>query len=189
MIDHVVFDVEIQVNPEELPNRWADKHLMKVGMAALWEFRTDRMRVYGPEDVQALQARLLKADRVSGFNQRDFDCPVVWGIPDGQTSPELQAVQAKCDDVLQRIWRALGCREKGWKLEQIAPATLNVQKVGNGADAPGLFQSGQWGKLCNYVCDDVAIERDLAVFVERHGFVIGEAGRPLRLPPWEKLCP
>lgn len=60
----------------------------------------------------------------------------------------------------------------GAKLDDIATATINAGKIGNGADAPRWYQAGQIQRVVNYCADDVAIERDLADFVDRYGYVI-----------------
>ena len=129
----------------------------------------------------------MKADRISGFNISTFDHYVTFGVRRGDSHEALTRLAPKTDDLLDRIWKALGNREKGWKLNDVAQRTLGVCKVEDGANAPLLFQSGDWGKLCNYVADDVAIERDLTAFVDKYGFLIAGSGRLLRLPPWKPV--
>lgn len=185
MTDHVVVDVEIQKTIEQLPGGWDDTHLMGVAVAVVYEYRTDRFRVYGAEHVKALQARLLAADRISGYNIWRFDFPVIWGLPARQ---RVEALQLKTNDLLARIWRALGLDEekfsdlhKGWSLDIVAKSTLGIGKIGHGADAPKWFQAGQWAKVTNYCIDDVTLERDLTDFVDRWGYVIGKDGRKLAI--------
>lgn len=186
-MDHVVVDVEIQKTIEELPNGWNDTHLMGVAVACVWEYRTGRMRVYGPAEVPQLQSRLERADRISGFNIWKFDFPVIWGLPNRD---RVEHLRAKTDDVLLRIWSALGLSlEKfsgahaGWKLDDVAKSTLGVRKIGYGGDAPRWYQAGQIQAVVNYCADDVAIERDLTDFVDRYGYVVN-AERVLNIPPW-----
>lgn len=187
-MDHIVVDVEIQKTIEELPHGWDDTHLMGVAVAVVYEHRADRFRIYGPQDVAALRDRLLKADRISGYNIWRFDFPVIWGLPARQRVPELRG---KVDDLLLRIWSAMGLSlvdfskaHAGWKLDQVATATLGGGKIGNGADAPKWFQAGEWARVSNYCADDVAIERDLTAFVDRFGFVLN-SDRTLRIPAWQ----
>ena len=184
-MDHVVFDIEIQKTIEETPGGWDATDKLGVAVACLWECQTQRMRVYGPEDVEALRERLLKADRISGYNIVNFDYPVVWGKSKQVWLGDEPRNQIRCEllpktnDILRRIWQAQGFNPDEWqkgmggtKLDDIAGATLGVRKIGNGADAPKWYQAGQIQKVVNYCCDDVAIERDLAEFVNRYGFVI-----------------
>ncbi len=181
--DHVVVDVEIQKTIEELPNGWDDTHLMGVAVACVYEFKTNRFRIYGPDDVDDLKERLLAADRISGYNIWRFDFPVIWGLPSRERVPRLQP---KTNDMLLRIWRSLGLSLEtftkahgGWKLDQVSRATLGIGKIGNGADAPKWWKAGLHMKVANYCADDVAIERDLAQFIDEFGFVVGADGQQL----------
>ncbi len=200
-IDHVVFDVEIQKTIEETPGGWNATDKLGVAVACLWECQTQRMRVYGPDDVPALRERLLAADRISGYNIFAFDYPVVWGLSKQQwkdmdngsyVQPQFgeglkPVLRSKTNDLLRRIWTALKCdpdadgpKAGGCKLDDIAPATIGARKIGNGADAPVWYQAGLVQKVANYCADDVAIERDLAEFVDRYGYVV-HAGKQLFL--------
>jgi DEAD/DEAH box helicase domain-containing protein len=186
LIDHVVVDVEIQKTIEETPGGWDATDKLGVACACLWEYKGDRMRIYGPDDVPALRERLLKADRISGFNIYRFDFPVIWGIPGRERVLELKP---KTNDILQRIWRSLGLNDEefsklhaGWGLDAVAKGTIGAGKIGFGGDAPKWFQAGQWAKVANYCADDVAIERDLTDFIDRYGYVVNsKTGYFLRL--------
>lgn len=181
-IDHVVVDVEIQRTIEDTPGGWEATDKLGVAVACLWEYRTQRIRVYGPDDVLALRERLLAADRISGYNILNFDFPVIWGVSKADwmhnSEPKL-ALFLKCNDLLRRIWVAHGLNPDVWqpgmgvaKLDDIAGATIGARKIGNGADAPKWYQAGQIQRVVNYCADDVAIERDLVDFVDRYGYVI-----------------
>jgi DEAD/DEAH box helicase domain-containing protein len=188
--DHIVVDVEIQKTIEELPGGWNDTDKMGVAVAVVYEFNTDRFRIFGQNDVEALKQRLLKADRISGYNIWRFDFPVIWGLPSRERVPELQS---KTNDLLLRIWRSLGLpldqfskAHGGWKLDQVMRATFGIGKIGNGADAPKWFQAGELLRVANYCVDDVSLERDLAAFVDRYSYVIGQDGRRLDIvPEWQ----
>jgi DEAD/DEAH box helicase domain-containing protein len=187
--DHVVVDVEIQRTIEETPGGWDATDKLGVSVAVVYEALGDRFRIFGPNDVPALRERLLRADRISGYNIARFDFPVIWGLPRGAMLP--RELHAKTDDLLLRIWEALGLplthfskAHSGWKLDQVCLATLGIGKIGNGADAPKWYQAGELHRVINYCVDDVALERDLARFVDRFGFVVGADGRQVRLPQW-----
>jgi DEAD/DEAH box helicase domain-containing protein len=196
-IDHVVVDVEIQRTIEELPGGWDDSDKMGVSVAVVYEYLTDRFRLYGPQDVEELQKRLLRADRISGYNIWAFDFPVIWGLPGRKLTPELAVIlEPKTDDLLRRIWSALklpldrfSAAHKGWKLDDVSKGTLNIGgKIADGAQAPRWYQSGEWGKLCNYCVDDVTIERDMTTFVDKFGYVFNAGtGRKVVIPPWKPV--
>jgi DEAD/DEAH box helicase domain-containing protein len=192
MIDHVVVDVEIQKTIEETPGGWEATDKLGVAVACLWEHKTERMRVYGPDDVPALKERLLKADRISGYNIWKFDFPVIWGLPNRGRVDELRS---KTNDLLLRIWSALGLNletftgaHKGWGLDVVAGSTLNARKIGYGGDAPKWYQAGLIQKVVNYCSDDVALERDLAEFIDKYGYVLNDVKGSLKkveILPWK----
>jgi DEAD/DEAH box helicase domain-containing protein len=182
MKDRVVVDVEIQKTIEELPNGWDDTHLMGVAVACVYEYQTDRFRVYGARDVRALQERLLKADEVIGFNTWAFDFPAIWGLPKRERVTQLQL---KSNDLLRRIWQALGYdpdhftkeTHGGWSLDNVAGGTIGRKKIGYGGDAPRWYQNGEIERVINYCLDDVALERDLSDFIDKYGYVVnGKTG-------------
>lgn len=208
MTDHVVVDVEIQRTIEETPGGWDATDKLGVAVACVWEYGTQRMRVYGPDDVDALRRRLLQADRISGYNIFNFDFPVIWGkskpewldaglppisaIKSLSSCAELkQRLLPKTDDMLRRIWLAQGLNPDKFNgkshgnctLDKVAGATLGCGKIGHGTSAPVWYQAGQIQKVVNYCADDVALERDLTDFVERYGYVIIE-GKKLNIPKW-----
>ena len=196
-MDHVVVDVEIQKTIEQCKNGWDSTEEMGVAVACVWEYSTQRMRVYGPDDVSALRERLLKANRISGYNTFNFDFPVIWGIskPDwlnwktAGDRPDIRDLAGglnikaelglKSNDLLRRIWQAQGFNPDVWqsgmggsKLDDIAGATIGSHKIGNGANAPKWYQAGLIQKVANYCADDTCLERDLVDFVDRYGYVI-----------------
>lgn len=184
MRDRIVFDCEIQKTIEETPGGWDSTHLLGVSVCCLWEMQTRRMRVYGPDDLKALQNRLLQADEIIGYNIAKFDLPLVWGVSkqewEGPVTASLrQTLKPKTNDLLVRIWAGLGLNtstfsdaHKGWGLDVVAQGTLGVGKIGNGADAPRWWQAGRWAKVVDYCSDDVALERDLAIFIDRYRFIV-----------------
>jgi DEAD/DEAH box helicase domain-containing protein len=200
-MDHVVVDMEIAKTVESCTDGWNSTEEMDVAVACVWEYRTSRMRGYGPLELTTLQDRLLAADRISGYNIWKFDFPVIWGIsrtdwmkrgePHNSLKDELGL---KTDDLLRRIWKALGLSpdefnslHKGWGLDAVAGSTLGYRKIGYGGDAPKWYQAGQIQRVVNYCADDVALERDMTDFVARYGYVVnnrGSGGRVLSVPPW-----
>lgn len=202
---HVVVDVEIQKTIEETQGGWDATDKLGVAVACVWEYRTARMRVYGPKDVKTLQEQLLLADRISGFNILNFDFPVIWGIEkrtwldcrnDLGASKGPAAIYKqllpKTDDMLRRIWCAKNLdpdifdkrTHGGCGLDAVAVGTIASSKIGYGGNAPAWYQAGLIQKVANYCADDVAIERDLTDFVERYGYVIID-GKKLNIPEWK----
>jgi len=200
-MDHVVVDVEIQKTIAETPGGWNATDQLGVAVSCLWEYQTARLRVYGPDEVPALRERLLRADRITGYNIWKFDLPVIWGLSQAEWFAKTETfdphadlrdrLRAKTDDLLRRIWKALRLnpdsfspRHGGWGLDAVAAATLGSGKIGHGAEAPQWYQAGLIQKVANYCADDVCLERDLCDYLERYGRVVnGE--RILSVPPWD----
>lgn len=196
-MDHVVVDVEIQKDPKQVPGGWDATDLLGVACGVIYEFNEDRFRVYGPDDVTALKDRLMGADRISSFNGWKFDYPVIWGLSRKDWSLRAQqpgspqaSLNPRTDDMLVRIWRALGLderefteRHQGWGLHYVALGTLGRGKTAYGEDAPKWFQAGLWAKVVDYCLADVALERDVVAFVDRFGYVVnGKTGGVLKVP-------
>jgi DEAD/DEAH box helicase domain-containing protein len=186
-IDWIVVDVEIQKTIEETPGGWDATDKLGVACACVWEFASERMRIYGPDDVKALQERLHEADRISGYNIWKFDFPVIFGLPGRE---RVESLRSTCDDLLRRIWKAKNldpdtftADHKGWGLDAVCGSTLGRGKIGYGGDAPKWFQAGQWARVANYCADDVALERDLTLFIDKYGF-IANSGVVLQIAPW-----
>lgn len=187
MIDHVVVDVEIKHTIEETPGGWDATDKLGVAVAVVYEFKTDRFRVFGPDngDLMALRERLDRADKISGFNIWKFDFPVIYGLSGRGRAEHLRP---KTNDILRRIWRDKGLdpdnfskAHGGNKLDDIAKALFGIGKIAEGSLAPKWFQEGKIAKVINYCIDDVTLERDLTLFVEKHGFIIGKDGVPVYL--------
>lgn len=192
-MDHVVVDVEIQKIIEETEGGWDATDVLDVSTAVVYEYATDRFRVYGHtnQELDALRMRLLDADRITGFNIFNFDFPVIWNIRRNEWSQSelAKVLLPKTNDILRRIWLSSGLNpdefsdaHQGVGLDSIARGTLGKRKIGHGSQAPKWFQSGQWGKLVNYCVDDVALERDLSDFIDRYGYVVsGVTGNVLKI--------
>jgi DEAD/DEAH box helicase domain-containing protein len=186
-IDHVVLDIEIQKTIEETPGGWESTHLLGVAVAVVYEFKSDRFRIYGPRDIKPLRDRLNMAERITTYNGWKFDLPVIWALPQPQRVDHLDHVS---DDLLRRIWWAMGLnpdeftdRHKGCGLDAVCQATIGARKIGNGEEAPLWFQSGFWAMVTEYCVHDVKITRDLCRFIDRFGYVIHPRVGKLVLPP------
>jgi hypothetical protein len=177
----IIFDVEIRRTIEQCSRCWSSTDEMGVGVCALWNSLENRYRVFGEGDIDTLRKLLLDAPAVGGFNILDFDLPVIFGIPRHvwSTHKTRALFVKKSNDILRRIWLALGFdpdvqgpKAKGWKLENIITHTLKeAPKLMNGAAAPVKWQEGKFMLVTNYCLDDVQLERHLIEFTDRYGYV------------------
>jgi len=202
-MDHIVLDVEIAHSIEETPGGWEGTAQLGVSVACLWEMASQRLRIYGPDDVPTLRQRVLAADRVTTFNGDRFDLPVIFAAPrdllrltgpqDTLAMAEILQLTVSSDDLLRRIWQAQGLdptvfsdRHRGWGLDAVCEGTLQARTISHGSVAPLWFQAGQWARLTNYCADDVALTRDLCQFIDRYGDVVHPRLGSLAIPPWQK---
>ena len=191
-MDHVVVDVEIAKCIGEDGITWNDTDKVGISCAVVYEDRGDRFRVFGPNDLNALQDRLLVAERITTYNGTRFDFPVIWRLPARRIDSLPLALPQKNDDLLARIWRAMGLKDdevtnahKGWGLGIVAHGTLGIGKIGHGELAPKMYQEGRWQELVSYCADDVALTRDLARFIDRYHYVLnGKTGQKVYVPEW-----
>lgn len=133
-LDHIVVDVEIQKNVDDVPGRWSATDKLGVAVAVVYEFLTGRYHVYLENDVAELRARLMRADRISGFNIWKFDFPVIFGLPGRERKTELLP---KTNDILRRIWQSQNLDPEsfskahgGWNLDAICKGTFGVGPKG-----------------------------------------------------------
>lgn len=191
MKDWVVVDIEIKKEIGEDGLGWRDTDKLGVSCAVVYEFNTDRYRVYGDTDDELglLQKRLAQADRVTGYNSRRFDLPVIFQTID---MVPIKFVSSS-DDLLRRIWASLGLdlntftkAHGGLGLDAVAEATIGARKTGNGADAPKLYKAGRWAELIDYCMNDVKVTRDLALFIDKRGYIINPKSKTrLDIPSWD----
>ena len=120
-------------------------------------------------------------DCIISFNGVHFDIPIIEGVYGDKIHIQRHI------DFLQLIWEAHhGERETGYKLAELGPRTLGIEKSGESAKAPELAREGRWNELLDYCLGDVVITRKLAIYAQEHGGVVAPDGAllPLTFPDW-----
>lgn len=194
-MDHIILDTEIRERIEDTPGGFDATDKLGLAVACVWEEQAQRMRVYGEEDIVALRERIVAADMITTFNGERFDFPLIWQVSKAEWQSDKCAshraiLHAKSNDLLVRIWMALGLdpdvyvvqTHGGWSLDVVARATLGRGKIGNGVQAPRDFQAGHWARVTNYCQDDVMLTWELGKFIDWYGYVIGKNDRVVRIP-------
>lgn len=195
-IDRIVVDIETATDPQA-NGGWGNLHNSGIGVACVYSFLSDSYQFYDhTEDMrQQLIARILQCDEVFGFMIAAFDFPVIFQTQRTTfwTGAIAEQLRGRTFDLWRLIATGMGrspesVPTKVLNLNSIALSTLGTQagrgKTMDAADAPTLFQRGDAasiGKLYGYVLEDVRLERDLAVFALKHGYVIGGDGRQYKL--------
>lgn len=169
----VVFDVETRKLAEEVGG-W--KHIARMGLAlAVTYSHGDGFLTFTEDTVSELVAVLKRATLVVGFNQMRFDYEVLRPY----TKENLRGLPNL--DILLSVKGALGHR---LSLDQLAEATLQEKKSGNGLEAVKWLREGKIDLVEKYCRDDVRITADLYRFGLTHRYLSYTSGRgkPGRVP-------
>lgn len=151
MLKKIVLDLETQKTFEEVGGR-GKNHLLKVSVAGIYDYSSDRFQVFREYEIPQLSSILQTADQIIGYNIKDFDFEVL------RPYLNFDIYSVPCLDLLTEIEAVLNHRIK---LEDVAQATLGAGKSGSGMEAIRLFKNGQWDDLSKYCLDDVKITKQL----------------------------
>ncbi len=157
----VFFDLETQKLFEEVGGRDPSRLRMACGVT----FSTDRndFAVYWEKQSQALIDELKTADKVIGFNIREFDFEVLRPYAPGFNFAALRTL-----DLMLDLRRTLNFN---LSLDSLAKACLDEAKTASGLQSVEWFKSGQLEKVAEYCRADVDITRRLFEFGREHGYV------------------
>ena len=170
----VFFDLETQKLFEEVGGRNVGKLLLACGVTFSTE--RDAFAVYWEADAAALLDELRSADKVIGFNIREFDYEVLRPY-----APAFNFAALRTLDMLQDIRRALNF---SLSLDSLARASLGAAKSADGVQSVEWFRAGQLDKVAEYCQADVDITRRLYEFGREQGFVYyySKLGSKLKVP-------
>lgn len=158
----VFFDLETQKLFQDVGGR-ANLARLRLACGVTFSTARDDFAVYWEKDVHALLEELRAADRVIGFNVKDFDYEVLRPY-----APAFDFASLRTLDLLLDLRRILGFR---LSLDSIARATLNVDKTADGVQAVAWFRAGELDKVAEYCKADVDITRRVYEFGRDNGFV------------------
>lgn len=172
----VTWDLEIATPVSEQTGGWEAARRGDCGISALVlsDSETGRFHIYDSKTLDEAIDHLNIADLLVGYNTVDFDSGVLFGV----TGRYITVPQY---DILLEIWNELGGRIKGYKLDQVAQATLGIGKSGNGTFATTLVRQQRWGQLFDYCLNDVHLTQQLFNHVVDFGFIKGADGQEVRL--------
>lgn len=167
----IVYDIEIKkaIEDKKSPRLdgieycagWGDHAGMGISSVAVYEYVTDRYRVFMSDNISEFQHLVDDADLIVGFNSIPFDNAVC-------RANGINVPDEKSYDLLREIWAAAGLGPRftypshmGFSLDAVAAVNLGANKSGNGALAPVQFQRGQYGSLIDYNLTDVWLTKRL----------------------------
>jgi DEAD/DEAH box helicase domain-containing protein len=157
----VFFDLETQKLFQEVGGRAPGKLLL--ACAVTFSTARNDFTVYWENQVLALIDELRSADKVIGFNIRDFDYEVLRPYLANFNFGSLRTL-----DLLLELSRTLNFR---LPLDSLARASLGVTKTADGIQSVEWFRKGDKDKVAEYCKADVDITRRLYEFGKDHGFV------------------
>jgi len=157
----VYFDLETQKLFEDVGGRDASKLLLACGVT--YSTSKNDFTIYWEKDAAALVAELKSADKVIGFNIRNFDYQVLQPYVPQENFRSFRSV-----DMLDDIFRTLGFRIS---LDSLARACLGAMKTADGVQSVEWFRAGELDKVAEYCKADVDITRRVYEFGRYNGFV------------------
>ncbi len=148
MNKEIVFDIETIGDITDLST-------MKVTVVSIYRYETDTYQSFVESELPQLWPLFEKADRLIGYNSEHFDLPVLnrYYMGDLLTFPGF--------DILKEIKERLGFR---LKLNDVAQATLDIQKSADGLQAMQWFREGKIDEIKKYCEQDVKVTKDLYDF-------------------------
>lgn len=170
------WDLEIHDAISDKLGGWDAARRGDCGISALVisDSDTHRYHIYDKHMLDEAVDHLNSADLLVGYNTIGFDSEVVFGV----TGRYITVPQY---DILAEVWKSTGKRFKGFKLDDVAGATLNLHKNSDGEFATVLVRKKHWGKLFDYCLNDVHLVRELFNHIQDLGWVKGADGEQVHL--------
>lgn len=147
MPDKIIFDIETQNTFAEVGN---DIKKLKISVVSVYSYDQDKYMSFTEDELTNLWPILEKAEVVIGYNSEHFDLPVLnnYYLGDLSTFPSL--------DLLKRIRDSLGVR---LKLDDVASATLDINKSADGLQAVRWYKEGKIEEIKKYCEQDVLVTK------------------------------
>ena len=157
----VFFDLETQKLFQEVGGRDPSKLLLACGVT--FSTAKNGFNVYWESQALSLIEELKSADKVIGFNIREFDYEVL-----RHYLPTFNLSTIRTLDLLLDISRILNFRIP---LDSLARASLGTTKMADGIQSVEWFRAGENDKVAEYCKADVDITRRVYEFGRDNGFV------------------
>ena len=157
----VFFDLETQKLFQEVGGRDPSKLLLACGVT--FSTAKNGFNVYWESQALSLIEELKSADKVIGFNIREFDYEVL-----RHYMPAFNFSSIRTLDLLLDISRILNFRIP---LDSLARASLGTTKTADGIQSVEWFRAGEKDKVAEYCKADVDITRRVYEFGRDNGFV------------------
>lgn len=144
----IIFDIETIGDIKDLMT-------MKVTCVSIYEYEHDRYQSFDEHELNNLWPILERADRLIGYNSEHFDLPILGRCYSGDLTriPHL--------DLLKVVKESTGTRIK---LNDVAKATLGIQKSADGLQAMEWYKEGKMDLIKQYCEQDVKVTKEVYDF-------------------------
>ncbi len=148
MSREIVFDIETIGDIRDISS-------MKITVVSIYEYEHDRYSSFEESELSQLWPLMEKSERLIGFNSEHFDLPILARYYGGDITrlPHL--------DLLKVIKESCG---KRYKLNDIAKATLQIEKSADGLQAMEWFKQGKMDEIKKYCEQDVKVTKEVYEF-------------------------
>lgn len=149
----LVFDIETQTANFTFDE--AGLKTARISVVVVYDYADGQYKTFMEENIAELWPLMEKADRVIGYNIVHFDLPVLNNYYSGDLLklPNL--------DLIIPVREALGFR---LKLNDIAKATLKIEKSADGLQAVKWWAEGNVENIKKYCEQDVRVTKDIYEF-------------------------
>jgi len=145
MSTEVVFDIETIGDIRDMSTQ-------KLTVISIFDYSTGKYSSYEESELSKLWPILEKSERLIGFNSDHFDIPILNKYYGGDLTkfPSL--------DLLKVVKESTGTR---FKLNDLAKATLQMEKSADGLQAQRWFEEGKMDLIKKYCEQDVKVTKEL----------------------------
>jgi len=148
MSREIVLDIETRGELQDFDN-------LKVTVVSVYEYEHDTYRSFEEHELLHLWPLLEKCERIIGYNSEHFDLPI---LNHYYTGDLLKFGQL---DILKVIKESTG---KRFKLNDIAKATLQIEKSADGLQAQKWWAEGKVEEIKRYCEQDVKVTKEIYEF-------------------------
>lgn len=155
MSREIVFDIETIGDIRNFDS-------LKATVVSIYEYEFDAYRSFTEHELAQLWPIFEKADRLIGYNSEHFDIPVLDKYYAGDLTkfPHL--------DILKAIKESTGSR---FKLNDIAKATLQIEKSADGLQAMKWYEEGKIDLIKQYCEQDVKVTKEIYEYGKKNGML------------------
>lgn len=159
-----------------------DYENMGISCVSVWDLNTNTPFTFFdcPEDLDDLQELIKERDFIVGYNNIKFDNNLL----------RANGIELKPSfDLLRAIWKAAKLdpdnfninTHKGYGLDSVSAINSGLRKLGQGTQAPKLYQDGKLGQLVRYGMRDVMMTRSVFLRAIKNDLVSPVTGKILEI--------